>query len=135
VSIREQARSLRVAIVDDEPAVRVGLRRLCGALGVEATAYESGHFFLDALRNGATPDCVLLDMHMPEMNGLEVQRRMAEFTDRVAVLAITADDSPETSIRWLAHGALACLRKPIGVDELMTLFASVIEWRTRSRVA
>jgi two-component system, LuxR family, response regulator FixJ len=135
VSISEQARTLRVAIVDDEPAVRVGLRRLCGALGVEATAYESGHFFLDALRDGATPDCVLLDMHMPEMSGLEVQRRMAEFTDRVAVLAITADDSPETSIRWLARGALACLRKPIGVDELSTVIRTVREWQRRSRVA
>ena len=133
--LTEQARGLRIAIVDDEPAVRVGLRRLCLALGVDATAYESGHFFLDALRDGVTPDCVLLDMHMPEMSGLEVQRRMADFTDRVAVLAITADDSPETSIRWLARGALACLRKPIGVDELMTLFASVIEWQTRSQVA
>lgn len=131
----EQLRGLKIAIVDDEPSVRVGLRRLCRALGVDATAYETGHLFLDSLRDGASPDCVLLDMHMPEMNGLEVQRRMAEFTDRVAVIAITADDSPETSIRWLARGALACLRKPIGVDELMALFASVIEWQTRSRVA
>ena len=135
MSISEQARTLRVAIVDDEPAVRVGLRRLCGALGVQATAYETGQLFLDALRIGVAPDCVLLDMHMPEMSGLEVQRRMGELTDQVAVLAITADDSPETSIRWLARGALACLRKPIGVDELMTLFASVVEWQTRSRVA
>ena len=135
MSITEQARGLRIAIVDDEPAVRVGLRRLCLALGVDATAYETGHLFLDTLRDGARPDCVLLDMHMPEIGGLEVQRRMAEFTDQVAVIAITADDSPETSIRWLAHGALACLRKPIGVDELMTLFASVIEWQLRSRVA
>jgi CheY-like chemotaxis protein len=133
--VDEQMRGLRIAIVDDEPAVRVGLRRLCRALGVEATAYETGHVFLDALHDGAALDCVLLDMHMPEMTGLEVQRRMAEFTERVAVIAITADDSPETSIRWLARGALACLRKPIGVDELMVLFASVIEWQTRSRVA
>ena len=133
--LTEQARGLRIAIVDDEPAVRVGLRRLCHALGVDATAYETGHHFLDALRDGVTPDCVLLDMHMPEMSGLEVQRRLGEFTDRVAVIAITADDSPETSVRWLARGALACLRKPIGVDELMTLFASVVEWQTRSRVA
>lgn len=135
MSVNEQARALRIAIVDDEPAVRVGLRRLCHALGVDATAYDTGHLFLDALRDGATPDCVLLDMHMPEMNGLEVQRRIAEFTDRVAVIAITADDSPETSIRWVARGALACLRKPIGVDELMALFASVVEWQTKSRVA
>ena len=135
MTLNEQTRRLRIAIVDDEPAVRTGLRRLCRALGVEATAYETGSLFLDVLREGAPLDCVLLDMHMPEMSGLEVQRRMAEFTDRVAVIAITADDSPETSIRWLARGALACLRKPIGVDELMTLFASVIEWQTRSRVA
>jgi FixJ family two-component response regulator len=135
VPVSEQARALKIAIVDDEPAVRVGLRRLCGALGVEATAYESGHFFLDSLRDGATLDCVLLDMHMPEMSGLEVQRRMAELTERVAVIAITADDSPETSIRWLGRGALACLRKPIGVEELMMLFDSVIEWQMRSRVA
>jgi two-component system response regulator FixJ len=133
--MNEQTRALRIAIVDDEPAVRVGLRRLCGALGVQATAYESGPLFLATLRDGVMPDCVLLDLHMPEMNGLEVQRRMAEFTDRVAVIAITADDSPETSVRWLAHGALACLRKPIGVDELTMLFESVIEWQTRSRVA
>jgi FixJ family two-component response regulator len=135
VPVNDQMQALRIAIVDDEPSVRVGLRRLCRALGIDATAYETGHLFLDELRDGVTPDCVLLDMHMPEMSGLEVQRRMAEFTERVAVIAITADDSPETSIRWLARGALACLRKPIGVDELMTLFASVIEWQTRSRVA
>ena len=131
----ESSRPLRIAIVDDEPAVRVGLTRLCTALGLEAKAYATGDRFLDSLLSSDVADCVLLDMHMPEMSGLEVQRRMAEFTDRVAVLAITADDSPETSIRWLARGALACLRKPIGVDELMTLFASVIEWQTRSQVA
>ena len=135
MSLNEQVLALKVAIVDDEPAVRVGLRRLCGALGVQATAYETGPLFLDALRIGVTPDCVLLDMHMPEMSGLEVQRRMAELTDQVAVLAITADDSPETSVCWLARGALACLRKPVGVDELTMLFASVVEWQTRSRVA
>jgi FixJ family two-component response regulator len=131
----EQTRALKIAIVDDEPAVRVGLRRLCSALGVQATAYDTGSLFLDALHHGATPDCVLLDMHMPEMSGLEVQRRMAEYTDRVAVITITADDSPETCIRWLARGALACLRKPIGVDELTALFTSVVEWQVRSRVA
>jgi FixJ family two-component response regulator len=135
----DQARALKIAIVDDEPAVRIGLRRLCGALGVDATAYESGHVFLDSLRAGARLDCVLLDMHMPEMSGLEVQRRMAEFSERVAVIAITADDSPETSIRWIGRGALACLRKPIGVEERLPRFPSganrgVCTERSRSAV-
>jgi two-component system, LuxR family, response regulator FixJ len=135
MSLSEQSGALRIAIVDDEPAVRAGLRRLCKALGVEATAYESGREFLASLLNGAGPDCVLLDMHMPEMSGLEVQRQMAMFTDSVAVIAITADDSPETSVRWQARGALACQRKPIGADELLALFARVIDWQRHSRVA
>jgi two-component system, LuxR family, response regulator FixJ len=135
MSASEQSRRLKIAIVDDEPAVRSGLRRLCNALGVEATAYASGREFLASLLNGMTPDCVLLDMHMPEMSGLEVQRQMAMFTDSVAVIAITADDSPETSVRWQARGALACQRKPIGADELLALFAIVTNWQTHSRVA
>lgn len=130
-----EPRALRVAIVDDEPSVRVSLRRLCTVLGMEATVYASGHLFLDSLLDNVVADCVLLDMHMPEMSGLEVQHRMASFTDKVAVIAITADDSPETRVRWLNGGALACLRKPIGVDELLALATTVIEWQTRSRVA
>ena len=131
----EQSRALRVAIVDDEPSVRLSLRRLCTVLGMEATAYASGNLFLDSLLNSVVADCVLLDMHMPEMSGLEVQHRMAAYTDSVAVIAITADDSPENRVRWLTGGALACLRKPIGVDELLAIMTTVIEWQARSRVA
>lgn len=135
MTVNEQWRALRIAIVDDEPAVRAGLRRLCSALGVHATAYASGREFLASLLNGVNPHCVLLDLHMPEMSGLEVQRQMAMFTDSVAVIAITADDSPETSIRWQSRGALACQRKPIGADELLALFALIVDWQTHSRVA
>jgi two-component system, LuxR family, response regulator FixJ len=133
--VSESARPFRIAIVDDEPAVRVGLQRLCTALGMEAKAYPTGRMFLDSLFSTVVADCVLLDMHMPEMGGIEVQRRMAKFTDSVAVVALTADDSPETSVKWLTDGALACLRKPIGVDELSTVIRTVREWQSRSRVA
>jgi FixJ family two-component response regulator len=135
MSTNEPSRPLRIAIVDDEPAVRVGLKRLCTALGLDATAYASGDRFLDSLLNSNHADCVLLDMHMPEMGGIEVQQRMAHFTDRVAVVALTADDSPETSVKWLTDGALACLRKPIGVEELSVVIESVNEWQQRGRVA
>jgi two-component system response regulator FixJ len=131
----EPSRPFRIAIVDDEPAVRVGLQRLCTALGLEAKVYASGHTFLDSLLGSDTADCVLLDMHMPEMDGIEVQRRMAHFTDSVAVVALTADDSPETSVKWLADGALACLRKPIGVDELSAVMETVIKWQRGRHVA
>jgi FixJ family two-component response regulator len=127
----ESSRPFRIAIVDDEPGVRVGLQRLCTALGMEARAYASGHMFLDSLFSPVTADCVLLDMHMPEMGGIEVQRRMTKITDSVAVIALTADDSPETSVKWRTDGALACLRKPIGVDELSAVIEVVTEWHRR----
>ena len=60
---------------------------------------------------------------------------MAKFTDSVAVVALTADDSPETSVKWLTDGALACLRKPIGVEELSAVVERVNEWQRRGRVA
>jgi FixJ family two-component response regulator len=125
----EPARVIRIAIVDDEPSVRVSLRRLCTALGMEATAYPSGRAFLDSLVDTAAPDCVLLDMHMPGMNGLEVQRQLATLTNRIAVIAVTADDAVEARARWFAGGAAAHLRKPIGDFELSSAVGAATGWR------
>jgi FixJ family two-component response regulator len=123
------ARAIRIAIVDDEQSVRVSLRRLCTALGMEAQAYPSGRAFLDSLIDGAAPDCVLLDMHMPGMSGLEVQRQLVTLAKRVAVIALTADDAVEGRDRWFAGGAVAHLRKPIGDFELSSAIGMATGWR------
>jgi len=111
---------MSIAIVDDESAVRVSLRRLCNALGFEATTYASGLALLDAIDQ---PDwqahCILLDFHMGEMNGLELQRHLHNRHVRVPTIFVTADDAPEARARCLAAGASAFLRKPIGADELL----------------
>src|SRR5262249_50126645 len=112
---REQPVS--VAIVDDEESVRVSLRRLCQALGLEATVFASGPELIDSLDPGAPPpDCLLLDAHMPDMTGLEVQHRLPRRGDCFPVLIYTADDAPEAQARYLAAGASAYLRKPLGSD-------------------
>jgi CheY-like chemotaxis protein len=112
--------TMSIAIVDDELAVRVSLRRLCNALGFEATIYASGLALLDAIDQ---PDwqahCILLDFHMAEMNGLELQRHLRNRHVRVPTIMVTADDAPEARARCLAAGASAFLRKPIGADELL----------------
>ena len=118
-SANEPVRALSIAIVDDEASVRVSLRRLCVALGMRATAHSSGRAFLDSLTDGAEPDCVLLDMHMPDMTGVDVQRQLTSRGRRVPVIVVTADDSPEAYARGIDAGAVAYLRKPIGVDELL----------------
>ncbi|MGH9884701.1 MAG: response regulator transcription factor [bacterium] len=117
----EPARPISVAVVDDESSVRVSLRRLCLALGFDATAYPSGRAFLESLDgDGGGPDCLLLDLQMPEMTGLEVQRHLASLGVFIPTIIVTADDAPEMRARCLAAGASEYLRKPIGSDELLS---------------
>jgi CheY-like chemotaxis protein len=117
-----------VAIVDDEESVRVSLRRLCHALGLDATVFASGPELIEFLETGArAPDCLLLDAHMPDMTGLEVQHRLVSRGERFPVLIYTADDAPEAQARYLAAGASAYLRKPLGSDELFAAVARAMK--------
>jgi CheY-like chemotaxis protein len=119
---------ISVAIVDDEESVRVSLRRLCRALGLEATVFASGLELIEFLEGGGSaPDCLLLDAHMPDMTGLEVQNRLASRGARFPVLIYTADDAPEARARYLAAGASAYLRKPLGSDELFAAVARAMK--------
>ena len=126
-------RPIVIAIVDDEDSVRTGLRRLCEALGLRATAYASGSEFIEALHAGATrPECLLLDAHMPHMSGLEVQRQLVDLGLRIATIVYTADDAPELKARYVAAGVATYLRKPIAGDDLI---AAVEQAAIRARPA
>jgi FixJ family two-component response regulator len=120
------APAISVAIVDDEPSVRVGLRRLCQALGLNASVYASGRDFIEALDAGARVDCILLDAHMPQMSGLELQYHLVDVGSRFPTVVYTADDAPEAQARYLAAGVDAYLQKPIGADELLAAITRAI---------
>ena len=121
------SRPISIVIVDDEDSVRTGLRRLCDALGFRTTVYASGSDFVQSLHDGATrPDCLLLDAHMPQMNGLEVQRQLVDLGVRVPTIVYTADDAPELKVRYLAAGVAAYLRKPIAGDDLIEAIEGVM---------
>ena len=116
-----------IVIVDDEESVRTGLRRLCVSLGLRASVYASGNEFLHSLAAGAaSPDCVLLDAHMPLMSGLEVQRHLVDVGLRIPTIVYTADDAPEAEARYVAAGVTAYLRKPIAGDELLAAIEQVM---------
>ncbi len=118
---------ISVAIVDDEHSVRVSLRRLCEALGLDATVYASGRDFIDALHAGVTrADCLLLDAHMPQMTGLELQNFLVESGSRLPTVVYTADDAPEARARYVAAGVREYLRKPIGGEELLAAIEKAI---------
>ncbi|HXV25618.1 MAG TPA: response regulator [Alphaproteobacteria bacterium] len=103
---------LRVAVVDDDPSVRKALRRLLHALALEVDAYTTGQEFLDSLQLHR-PDCLVLDLHMPGMSGLDVMRLVNEKKPKLPVIVITGHDEPDTRLKCMSAGAAAYLPKPV----------------------
>ena len=109
----------RVAVVDDDMSVRKALERLLRVAGFDVAAFASGeefYFSLESLR----PDCLVLDLHMPSMNGLEVQRRLRQADIRLPVVVITGHDEPETRAQCLSAGATDYLCKPFDDEALLS---------------
>jgi FixJ family two-component response regulator len=107
-----------IAIVDDDESVCRAITRLVRSLGMEADSFTSGREFIDRIETTPfQPDCVVLDVQMPGMSGLEVQERLANSGNRLPVIFITAHDEAGVRDRALAAGAVAFLRKPFN-DEL-----------------
>ena len=108
-----------IAIVDDDESVCRAIKRLVRSLGMDADTFTSGQQFIEFIE--AIPsrpvDCVVLDVQMPGMNGLEVQERLASSGNPLPVIFITAHDEAGVRDRALAAGAVAFLRKPFN-DEL-----------------
>jgi FixJ family two-component response regulator len=101
-----------IAIVDDEEGIRKALGRLLRAAGLEAHGYANGQEFLTAAAE-RRPDCVVLDLHMPGMSGLQVLRKLKAIGLLLPIVVITAHDEPETREQCLSTGARAYLRKPL----------------------
>ncbi|RKE39465.1 response regulator receiver domain-containing protein [Paraburkholderia sp. BL23I1N1] len=106
-----------VAVVDDDGSVSRAIKRLLRSIGIGSDTFASGDEFLDMLLSMPSyrPDCVILDVQMPGLNGLEVQRRLAG--RGLPIIFITAHDDIAVREQALAAGAVAYLRKPFN-DEL-----------------
>ncbi len=114
-----------IAVVDDEEPVRIALRRLLRSASLDVETFPSGAEFLDSLKSHQ-PDCVVLDLHMPRVNGFAVQARLAETGIRLPVVVITGHDSDETRVRALAGGVSAYLRKPVDDQALLDAITTAV---------
>jgi FixJ family two-component response regulator len=114
-----------IAIVDDDESVCRAIKRLVRSLGMEADTFTSGQGFIDLIE--AMPslrvDCVVLDVQMPGLNGLQVQEQLTKRSHGIPIIFITAHDDPIVREQALAAGALAFLRKPFN-DELLVKILS-----------
>jgi FixJ family two-component response regulator len=111
-------RGMTVAVVDDEASVRKALTRLLRAAGYEAKAYASGEEFLDALAHERF-GCLILDLQMPGMSGLDVQNEPGFLEAAVPTIVISARDEHEARESCLAAGVFAYLPKPVDDAELL----------------
>ncbi|RUX06480.1 MAG: response regulator [Mesorhizobium sp.] len=114
-----------IAIVDDDDSVRRALKRLLFSLSYESIAFSSGEAFLESLEI-TMPSCVLLDLHMPGLNGLQVIEAMRSRNKNIPVIVITANPQPEMRKRSIAAGAVAYLSKPLGREGMLSAIQSTI---------
>jgi FixJ family two-component response regulator len=105
-----------IAVVDDDEPVRKALSRLLRICKYRVRSFASGGEFLDSLRE-SHPDCLVLDLQMPEINGLELLKELRARGLSVPVIIITAHDEPTVRASCLAAGASKYLCKPI--DEVV----------------
>jgi FixJ family two-component response regulator len=107
-----------IAVVDDDPSVRKALARLLAGRAFRADTFASAGEFLASLPAGY-PDCLVLDLHMPGMTGLELQRHLAARDLAIPTVVITAHDDAGLARLSRSAGAAAILLKPLDGDALM----------------
>jgi FixJ family two-component response regulator len=119
-----------VAVVDDEEPVCRALRRLLCSAGFRVETFSSGAAFFERLP-ARRPDCLVLDLHMPQMSGFDVQARLTELGEQLPVVVITAHDTPQSRERAVTAGAAAYLRKPADDKALLEAVTTAVD-RSRS---
>jgi len=122
----ESSESPLVSIVDDDISVRRSTRRLLCSSGLRAEAFASAEDFLQSACVAETA-CLLLDVRMPGMGGLELQRRLAETGRLIPIVFLSARASEEEECRALRAGAANFLRKPVSKEMLLHAIRAVLE--------
>jgi len=107
-----------VSVVDDDISVRRSTRRLLLCSGLRAEAFASADEFLRSGLVGQT-DCLLLDIRMPDMDGLALQQHLADTGRRMPIVFLSARASDEEESRAWRAGAVDFLRKPVSTEKLL----------------
>lgn len=108
-----------VHVVDDDESVRTALTRSLEKRGYSVFCYDSGDAFLQSYESGHT-GCLVLDVRMPGMSGLEVQEKLVERHPALPIIFVTGHGDIPMSVRAMKNGAFEFLEKPYSVDSLQT---------------
>jgi FixJ family two-component response regulator len=115
-----------IAIVDDDPSVRQGLSSLIRSAGLQVETFASAQEFL--ARPGAeVPSCLVLDVRLPGLSGLDLQKRMAELNLEIPIVFITGHGDIPMSVQAMKAGALEFLTKPFDDRDLLDAIRQAIK--------
>ncbi|HKH00677.1 MAG TPA: response regulator transcription factor [Bradyrhizobium sp.] len=115
-----------VAIVDDDEAVRVALEGLLKSAGLPARAFESAEEFIESGQQFQV-DCLITDIRMPGMSGLELQAKLNTEGCRIPIVFITAHGDAKMRMQALRAGAVEFLAKPFDDDVLLESVHAALE--------
>ncbi|WAT16717.1 response regulator [Aurantiacibacter sp. MUD11] len=111
--------AIPVHIVDDDADVRLSVSFMLRGEGHECTLHESGEQFLDVVAD-LEPGCILLDLHLGDGDGLDIQRRLADRGISMPVVLMTGHGDVSTAVKAMKLGAIDFIQKPFGKADLMT---------------
>ncbi|MBU1698815.1 MAG: response regulator [Candidatus Eisenbacteria bacterium] len=107
-----------VFVVDDDPDVLRSIKFLVESVGLSVECYKSGQEFMDAYEP-ARSGCLILDLRMPGLSGLDVQKRLNEFKIQIPIIIVTAHGEVETAVRSMREGAFDFINKPYSKQLLL----------------
>lgn len=117
-----------ISIVDDDESIRTALASLVRLLGYEVHSFASAAAFLESPHLNDTA-CLISDVHMPKMGGLELQQHLKDIGCRISIIFITAFPDAQKEIQALKDGAICYLAKPFDGKVLMDCLANALQVR------
>jgi FixJ family two-component response regulator len=115
-----------VFIIDDDRGMRQAIHDLVESVGLRAESFASGEEFLRKKHN-SRPSCLVLDVRLPQMSGLDFQRRLAETGMQIPIIFVTAHGDIPMSVRALKSGAVEFLTKPFRDQDLLDAIQQALE--------
>ena len=115
-----------VFVIDDDGGMRQAIQDLVESVGLRAEAFTTGEEFLKKPRT-ADPSCLVLDVRLPQMSGLDFQQKLAELGVRVPIIFITAHGDIPMSVKALKSGAVEFLTKPFRDQDLLDAIQQALQ--------
>jgi FixJ family two-component response regulator len=118
--------NLEIAVIDDDESFRVALVESLSSLGYGSSGYASAEDYVAAMV-GAPFDCIVTDIHMPGMSGLDLMKLLVARGSAIPVILITARSDSNLEAKAVAAGAVCLLRKPFEINDLIKRIEEIVK--------